>query len=593
MKGNGLTNNPPIYGIQGVPDPLNTPGERTFAAASWVDTSGNFWLYGGVNINSGGADLWKYDPGTNEWTWMHGSQSFAAAVHGTQGIPSPLNMPGIRNETAAAWTDSLNNLWLFGGNGFDGSAVGVMNDLMKYDIANNEWTWMSGSAFANAPPAWGIKNVSAATNDPGGRSSYTHWLDNSGGLYMMGGHADTAYYNDMWRYDMNTNIWTWVAGTNMINDTGRYASTCVFDSVNIPEARTEQRSSVQDGCGNFWMFGGINQRSLGHVMNDLWIFDHSTLEWSWLHGSNQINPPFSFGTKGIPSPTNLPIARAGAIAWWGNDNRFYMFGGTIDNTGLTVCDMWVYAPDSSCLGNCSAVVSAQFDSPDSICPGTCINFTNLSVNASSYQWIFPGGNPSSSNDVDPQSICYANPGNYDVTLIATNGNSSDTLLLANYISVFPIPPAQGIFQSGDTLFANPGSASYQWFFNGSIIPGATNYFYVALASGNYNVVATDTNECEVEAVINNVLAYAHLAVGNGQLAIYPNPVTEKLYVKHSMFSDKAFEISIYNVMGEKIHSAAYSEPITVDCEKLLPGIYFIQLNLNNKIIRTKFVKSTN
>jgi len=60
-----------------------------------------------------------------------------------------------------------------------------------------------------------------------------------------------------------------------------------------------------------------------------------------------------------------------------------------------------------------------------------------------------------------------------------------------------------------------------------------------------------------------------------------------------MFSDKAFEISIYNVMGEKIHSAAYSEPITVDCEKLLPGIYFIQLNLNNKIIRTKFVKSTN
>jgi hypothetical protein len=65
-----------------------------------------------------------------------------------------------------------------------------------------------------------------------------------------------------------------------------------------------------------------------------------------------------------------------------------------------------------------------------------------------------------------------------------------------YITVYPFPPAQGILQSGDTLYANAGAVTYQWYFNNNLIPGATNYFYVAPASGDYNVVATDGNGCE-------------------------------------------------------------------------------------------------
>ena len=42
---------------------------------------------------------------------------------------------------------------------------------------------------------------------------------------------------------------------------------------------------------------------------------------------------------------------------------------------------------------------------------------------------------------------------------------------------------------------------YQWYYDGILIPGATDYFYIAPQSGNYNVVATDANDCEVEAVI--------------------------------------------------------------------------------------------
>src|SRR6185295_7923674 len=126
------------------------------------------------------------------------------------------------------------------------------------------------------------------------------------------------------------------------------------------------------------------------------------------------------------------------------------------------------------------------------------DFTNLSLNTTSCQWYFAGAIPDTSTDINPSNICYPNAGSYDVQLIATNANGSDTLLLTNYITVYPSPSPQAISQNGDTLFAITGSTSYQWYFNTNIIIGATDYFYVATASGDYNVVATDVNGCEVE-----------------------------------------------------------------------------------------------
>ena len=52
-----------IYGTKGQADPLNMPGAR-YAALSWFDSQGRFWLFGGSGIGSaeGGYlnDLWHY-----------------------------------------------------------------------------------------------------------------------------------------------------------------------------------------------------------------------------------------------------------------------------------------------------------------------------------------------------------------------------------------------------------------------------------------------------------------------------------------------------------------------------------------------------
>ncbi len=228
-----------------------------------------------------------------------------------------------------------------------------------------------------------------------------------------------------------------------------------------------------------------------------------------------------------------------------------------------------------------------------ICPGTCTDFTNLSVNGLTYLWSFPGANPSVSTDVNPANICYNTPGTYAVELITSNAVGSDTLILNNFVTVYPNPAPQGIAQSGDTLIANQGANSYQWYYGGVLIPGATDYFYVAMGGGDYNVVATDGNGCEVEAAIFDVIAEIQVAVGNGQLAIYPNPA-EEFVVINSEIGGGDVEISIYNVIGDEViqfQPPNFKSETRVDIQSWPSGIYLIKISSHEKILRSKFVKS--
>lgn len=274
-------------------------------------------------------------------------------------------------------------------------------------------------------------------------------------------------------------------------------------------------------------------------------------------------------------------------------------------TELILDDVRLYtlAELSPVVPACSgANIQSLFSAPNNICPGTCTDFTNLSVNATSFQWFFQGANPSVSSDVAPTNICYNNTGNYDVTLIASNATTSDTLTLLNYITVYPSPPPQGIIQSGDTLTANQGAVIYQWYHDGNIIPGATDYFYVATSGGDYNVVATDVNNCEVEAVINDVIAGLSPALSKeAEFIVFPNPVVDKLLIQipktiwANVKSITTLEISIYNVLGEKVPDEKseikyLNSDIRGDVSTLQSGIYFVRIYCGEKSFNIKFVK---
>jgi hypothetical protein len=584
IKGNALTGQLPVYGTQGIPNPSNSPGERKWSSVTWVDTTGNLWLFGGMGCKN---DLWKYDISSNQWAWMSGSTNMnASGIYGIQGVPSPLNVPGARSETCSGWTDSLNNLWLFAGQGYASiGSLGFLNDLWKYNISTNEWTFMKGSSSVNASTSWGIKGGSDPNNNPGGCLSYTKWKDETDNFWILGG--GTGAFNTVWKYSTSLNEWTWMTGNTIINDSGIYNNKCLFDPINCPPARTEHRSASQDRYGMFWLFGG---KSYPLLLNDLWVFDSNHLTWNWVRGSNINNDPGNYGIKGVSSLTNIPPARAGAVSWWGDDNNFYLFGGTSElyNTSPNFCDLWRFTPDTNCIPNSNGMPFASLDASNTMCPGTCADFINFSLNASIFQWSFPGAIPDTSTITNPTNICYPTPGSYNVQLIATNANGSDTLLLTNYITVHPQPAQQSIIQIGDTLFAIDGSSSYQWYFNGNVIIDATDYFYISTESGDYNVVVTDSNGCEVEAVINNVIAGTYTMSQENLISVFPTPGSEKLFINSSI---NIVSLKILDFIGTELFTeTVLQNKVEMDIRFLSYGIYFLQVQTEKGIFTKRFIK---
>ena len=581
VYGPGIPSQLPVYGTLRVPAASNYPGAKCFGAISMIDHNGIFWMYGGYDHINGNfySDLWSYDPSTNIWTWMSGqTANLFPGMFGVKGVPSLLNSPPAKQECNAGWIDSLNNVWIFGGQ----IPLGSGNDLWKFDVLTYEWTWMKGDSVSNITGTYGVKGVPDPANTPGGRMVYCKWTDSDNNFWLFGG----AGRNDLWRYEVNSNQWTWMTGTSTPGSAGFFDTLCHASPLNSPPGRTENRAAWKDSCDNMLTYGGFGQ-------SDLWSYNRFTNEWSKLFQSPSLSIP-SFGIKGVSSATNSPGSKGGSSVWMDADHNLWLFGGITGGIGY-MNDMWRYVPDPACKGCIQLNPVAIFNSSDNvICPGTCTDFLNLSSLSATYLWTFPGASPGTSTDLNPTNICYQTPGSYDVTLIASNAYGSDTLTLSNYITVYPFPPPQGILQDGDTLFANAGANSYQWFYNGNAINGATDYFYIAPTSGNYNVVATDANGCEVEAAINDVIATSsQLAVSSWQLAIFPNPVTETLNIR-GLELNSSYEISIFNVVGEKVFSAVDCKlPIVIPIaigSQLSSGMYYLQIARDEKIFRTKFVK---
>lgn len=66
--------------------------------------------------------------------------------------------------------------------------------------------------------------------------------------------------------------------------------------------------------------------------------------------------------------------------------------------------------------------------------GDYVQFTDLSQNATTWEWYFEGGTPETSTEQNP-SIFYENKGVFDVKLTVTNDAGSDEMLKENYILV--------------------------------------------------------------------------------------------------------------------------------------------------------------
>jgi hypothetical protein len=316
----GDLNSSAVYD-KGNPSSSNNPGAR-YGAASWVDAVGNLWLFGGlVDQNIYKNDLWTYSVSANEWTWKSGN-----STNNTAGDYSNNGYPGARGYSSAFYDSVNNELYLFGGTNGD-----FFNDLWKYTIQNNSWTWVGGDNTVNSNGVYGNKGVEDPTNNPSSRFSASSWVSNgSFWLYGGNGYSSTGIFtgdlSDLWMRNLSSGNWVWVFGASFRNEAPSFGIKGKSNSTNTPGSLS-QATSWTDDSGNLWLFGGARGSDRN---NALWKFSISTYQWTWVKGDNLPNTAGSYGAKGKTVSSNLPPSRSSASSsyyLWHEKRKFVLFGG--------------------------------------------------------------------------------------------------------------------------------------------------------------------------------------------------------------------------------------------------------------------------
>lgn len=486
--------NPGVYGALGVPAAGNVPGGRE-GSASWTDSRGNFWLFGGYGIDANGDanfanDLWEFNPSTREWAWMGGSTSgYQYGEYGTLGVAAAGNLPGSR-WLASNWTDGNGNFWLFGGQGYNAAGFAVPNDLWEFNPSTNEWTWMGGSQTANTPPGvYGTLGTPAPGNVPGGRWLASNWTDKSGNLWLFAGLGydsnDTqGYLNDLWVFYPSTKQWEWMGGSSTIpppttqtapGNPGVYGTLGVPAAGNIPGGRYQATTWTDRSGGNLWLFSGpgYDANDTWGGLNDLWEFSPSLNQWAWMGGSSTVPCSYCsfagvYGTLGVPAAGNIPGSRDSGSSWTDGSGNLWLFGGlgsdANNNNGGLLNDLWKYqfvTPGFTLSDFPSSLSIARGASGTSAVTVTYVGgFTGgVTLSASglpSGVTASFGTNPTTGTSVLTLTVgSNAATGNATVTIIGTSGSLTVTTSVALIVSP---PPSFTLAASPASLTVTQGAS---------------------------------------------------------------------------------------------------------------------------------------
>jgi len=155
-------------------------------------------------------------------------------------------------------------------------------------------------------------------------------------------------------------------------------------------------------------------------------------------------------------------------------------------------------------------------------------------------------------------------------------------------------PPVTISLSGNVLTATAG-ASYQWYFNGSIIPTGTNQTFVATAAGQYTVRVTFANGC---VGTSSPLSYGFVGIdilSETELNVYPNPTNGLLNLAFKGGNtNNDLSILIFDQTGRQIRNVQtqLQENIQLDLIDLESGSYQAVILMDGFEKTIRFVKTS-
>lgn len=231
-----------------------------------------------------------------------------------------------------------------------------------------------------------------------------------------------------------------------------------------------------------------------------------------------------------------------------------------------------------------------------VCAGSGINFQNNSSDASTYQWLFQGGNPASSNALNP-SVIYTASGSYSVTLIASGPGGNDTIV--QNINIDISQPITASFAATDTLVYLPNAFvgftnssvnanGYSWNFGDGQSSTGINPWNIYTAAGDYQVsLIAVNNACPADTA--DLIIHVENANGieeddAGIFQAFWN--TNSIALISDLKEQSLVHISLMDVSGKCVASeqksiSAGRQTSTISTGQLASGVYLISIHANH------------
>jgi len=461
--------------------------------------------------------------------------------------------------TSGAGTSSITVVW---------NTVGAQNVSLTFTTPNG---------CTNAIPtvyAVTVKQGSTPTitgpNNICVNSGYYNYTTESG----MTGYTWTISSGGVILYGATTNVVTvnWVASgsqsisVNYTNSNGCAAPSPVSYSVNVtnvpgPAGPISGTSSVCEGGNNY-------------VYTVAPIFNTHSYVWTLPAGativagqySNSITVDFALG------------ASSGNITVYGNN----MCGNGTASPPFPVTV--ILLPDSA----------GTIIGPNSLCQGaTGIVYSVPAItNATGYVWTFPAGativSGANTNNVTVDFSMSAVSGN--ITVYGTNSCGNGTVSPSFALTMLTTPQTPIITNVGPILTSD-APAGNQWYYQGTIIPGATNQTDTATQNGIYWDVVT-LNGCS--SAPSNQIDIVVIGINSNQgpgISVYPVPNDGRFTLSINSASKESFTVSVINNLGVEVYfqkdvSITGTVNMVIDLRPIPSGIYtLIVRNSENQVIR--------
>ncbi len=257
-----------------------------------------------------------------------------------------------------------------------------------------------------------------------------------------------------------------------------------------------------------------------------------------------------------------------------------------------------------------SVLNANFNaSPVEVCEGGQVQFNDISTGeVISWDWAFEGGDPATSTEQNPL-VTYSTTGEYDVSLTVSDGSSTNTSNISDYIKVAyeAVVPDQPL--GPDNFSTDTANFTYYetWSLNadeyiwelvpedvGVIIAGDTitqvKIYWSTDENYSAELKVKAVNVCGESDFSEPLTIYVNWTVGKDKhetesFAIYPNP-SKGEFIMNVKPEGSIQSYQLYNSSGKMIRSSEnIKNKKQIFVQNLNPGLYYIHLlTANGKCI---------